>query len=1334
MKKALLVFIFIAFVFQLSAQQEDEIFFVVNGRLTTDSGKLDGATIAVSKNGERGETVTPPRSGRFDFNLEFNNEYQLTFNLAGCFQKIIIISTYVPDEILRKNNKFPPLPFVLNLFKEVEDLDRSFTIKPVARVFYNARIDNFDSEIYFSDNQLREMIKEAQAQNAALAAEMKNISKADQLEHAAREKEYDKAVAEADAFYAKKQFEAALEKFQLANSLFFDRPYPKDRIAEIQDLMAAMLLADEVTKSYQEAIREGDTQFGASRYDLAATAYQRALDIKPKDKYATDRLAESNRMLGQQEIDERYNQLIARADDAFISHIFDQAADLYTEAIGLKPRDSQYARDQLKRIEEERARLAQLASIEKQYLDAMAKGNSAFQEKSFNDALLAFNQALTIKPNDEPAQNRIRETEEMLRRLANEQNYAGLIAQADQLFNQNQLSGSKELYTQALAILPDQQYPKDRIAEIDRLLLLDQQFESLLSNADSEFDKQNYLPSKSLYQQVLQLKPEQEHAKNRITQIDLILQQQAHDEQYASLITEADRLFKESSWEPARSGYQSAIAIKPDEQYPLSQIAAINEILANRARIDQAYLEAIEAADQLAGREVYSEAIGKYREALSYKPAEIYPQEQIRRLNGILAQLETAKQLEASYLALIGKADSLFRLNAYQPSKNEFMAASALKPAEQYPKDRISEIDGILADLLRQQQELVQMQKAYEEAIVKADVLFKAEQLNEAKPAYQSALAYKPGDAYALQQISLIDEKLAREEADRLKRESDYQAKIALADQAFYGEKYPEAKTGYLEALALKPQEQYPAQQIEKIDGILLSLQQQAELDKQYTQYIADAEQAFKQEQYTESIGLFRNALALKPQESLPPRRIAEIEQIIAQREEAARIAAAAAQRLAEEEAKRAKYQEIIVRADNEFKNELYEPARTFYTEALGLFPDEQYPKVKLEAIANLLKQQELAELARKQKAQADSLARVKLEAFNQKIAEAETRFERQELNEAIGSYQEAILILPERTAEVNEKIKQVRDLISFFAQQESNYKNAISRGDRQFENQEWTNALTSYQQALKIKPEEAYPAGQIEHINRMLQEQQEAAARRLASSGTDDQYREAIKNADEHYGLKDYTVAQFYYYKASALQPQNQYPKDRIAEIGKLIDQGLEAGQLKAYLDAITRADAEYERKNYNVARFYYHNALGIKSWEQHPKDRIAEINKLTNSLLSVREEQEYQNLVSSGDEAFFGKNLAVARSYYQRAASIKKDEQYPAIKIAEIQKMMEQESLEQANREYAQNIEEADKAFTSANYSVARFYYNKALSLKPNENYPKEQLEKIRKTLSGN
>jgi hypothetical protein len=243
--------------------------------------------------------------------------------------------------------------------------------------------------------------------------------------------------------------------------------------------------------------------------------------------------------------------------------------------------------------------------------------------------------------------------------------------------------------------------------------------------------------------------------------------------------------------------------------------------------------------------------------------------------------------------------------------------------------------------------------------------------------------------------------------------------------------------------------------------------------------------------------------------------------------------------------------------------------------------------------------------------------------------------------------------------------------------------------------------------------------------------ESAQATEKRAESFETTTNYDDAIKKADLSFGIKDYAVARFYYYKASEIKATEEYPKNQIEQIKKLIDSNMSASDIAEYDKIIGQADAAFGNKNYPVAKFFYYKALGIKSWEKYPKDRINEINALTHSLLSEREENEYKEMIAKADEALVNKDIAIARFYYNKALRIKASEEYPKIKLKDIQKLVEQDVIDKQNELYKSYVDLGDQAMQAQNFSVARYNYNRALTVKPNEKYPKDQIKLIKEAI---
>ncbi len=1794
------VFIFMIFMllFQLTSTGQNKKYFIITGKIVPEVVTTESGIIEMSKSGAPITKIAIPKNGRFRLELEYFNEYTLTFILPEHFSKTIIVSTEIPQEVWQRDNDFPPFPMVVQLFKEIEGIDKSFTLKASGKIFYGKQTDNFEKESYFSDVQMAEQIESAKSQTLQVAKESQTITKQEALDLVVKQKNFDQLIKDADVLYQRGEYQMALLKYLEAKQLFPEKAYANDRIAELQDLVKALEITEkqkaELDRKYKDAIVRANGFFERKTYTEARPVYEEALQYKPGDVFANGRIQEIDQLLALLEKQKQFNDLIAQADNSYKSKNYDQAITLYNQAKLLVP-EKEYPQTQLNLINQEKEQLAKIEQLEKEFnqniqngdnlarqkdllqamdgykkalalkpdsklasdkiieienaiaavesdkkyqetiqmadqalaandlqqaklyyqnalkvkaLEAYPKEKLAFitesetnetrfiellanaekavssqkydesadllndamkikpkdasvqkrideiqgmkkqqvaqekfeaaiqsgdqqkEQRSYDRAINFYRDALKLLPNNEIALGKISETEQQLAKekqvKQTEENYLSVISKADKSFNSEDYTDGRKLYSEALAIKPNEAYPSEQIGKIDGILAekakldkIESDFLALVEKGDTFFAQREYESARTSFSSALEIKPNSADVKTKIKNIDNILQKLADDKRkeeerllaltaandlaFGQAMASADKAYDAKDFNTAKTGYEKALSIKLSDPVAKQKLGQTEAQIAQLAKMTQAYNTAITAANKFVGDKLYQDAKDKYLEALKYLPDSEYPKQQIVKLDELLAQAEAERQKEELYTTNIKEAETLFRNKEYAGARVLFVKSNEIKPAEKLPIDRIQEIDKLLAELARVEarnkatelgyQETIKRAdqalsakeyssarlfygealsikpteqyakdkiaeidqimadlkiQQYNQAIAAGDLAFKSDQLDEATSQYNQALVVKTNDQYAKNQLAEIAKRRTslQDEQLRLKKLNEqYASLMAAAITDFRNKEYQSAKGKYQSALALKPDETLPKEQIAKIDVLLQELLTAEETNRFYTEKVKAGQEAFRQNKLKESRDAFLIARDLKPSEPLPPIRIAEINTMIAQQEETARLAALeAAQRLAKEKADREQYEKELAIADKAFAGKEYKAARTYYTNALSVLPNENYPKDQIGKIDELIaKQIEISSLEQ-QKTMRDSLMKIRDEAFNRAIASAREMEQAKQYQVAIQRYNEAISINPGERNNVQKMLAALEDQLRLMDRQDKQYQQAIAKadqlfgaskledaideyriasgikpleeypkkqivdiqnivnqrntaydlaiknGDSAFNKSDWQNSKAAYTEALLvkpnelypekrlkeidqkiveeklaginssaanvayseavakgekallenqlstakmqfnvahslkpeetmppqrikeidalieqrnkerlaqaqrdidekyrqsisvadnafrektytiarlryqeaqlIKPDETYPKNQITLIDKLLKEAKpvetyafnlpemqtsapvsanvtkpaesaQATEARAQSYKTVDNYDEAVRKADESFGIKDYTVARFYYYKASDLKPKEAYPINQIELIRKLVDSELSTVDRSGYDQAIAQADDAFSKKNYSIAKFFYYKALDIKSWEKYPKDRIAEIMALTNSLLSEKEEKDYRDLIAKADEAYFNKDIAIARFYYNKAIAMKSDENYPRIKLRDIQKLIDQDRNDQKNIEYNKLIELADQALQFENFSIARFNYNRALNMKPEEKYPKDQLKRIREAL---
>lgn len=102
-----------------------------------------------------------------------------------------------------------------------------------------------------------------------------------------------------------------------------------------------------------------------------------------------------------------------------------------------------------------------------------------------------------------------------------------------------------------------------------------------------------------------------------------------------------------------------------------------------------------------------------------------------------------------------------------------------------------------------------------------------------------------------------------------------------------------------------------------------------------------------------------------------------------------------------------------------------------------------------------------------------------------------------------------------------------------------------------------------------------------------------------------------------------------------------------------------------------------------------------------------------------------EYNTLLSQADEAFRTGNWAEAKKLYVKAWGFFPDKMYPK---EQLEKIKEEEAKAKNTEKFDGLVKEGDDKFNSGDYQGAKQKYEQASKVQPDDNYPKNQLGKIK------
>ncbi|NOU45434.1 MAG: hypothetical protein HOO86_00040 [Bacteroidales bacterium] len=755
--------------------------------------------------------------------------------------------------------------------------------------------------------------------------------------------------------------------------------------------------AQEEVKSYESVIKSADTKFTEKDYISAKTYYEMALRFREEDVYAKNRLAETLVLLKKQmEIQEIFYQHLDIADRLYNENKLDEALIEYNEALKVFPND--------KYTLAKTAKINETLNSERQKIDGYNKaanlGQKLLDEEKYEEAIIQLNEANTIIPNQKAVTDNLALANKFLAEQKNNlENFNKLKTEAEQFITRRDYAKAIEKLKLALLLIPN-----------------DTRTQNLL-------DETSLLNDKSI--------------------------------RYNDLLSTADNLYGEKMLPEAKAQYELAMQVWPEQAYPADMIKRIDQSLQNESnQKNEAFNNSIAAANQLFTAKEYDKALQEYIKANSIKPEDDFVKQRIGEIDQLLLSQKQQLENDEQYAKAITEATASYKAKKYEAALQSFRIATGIKPNEQEPVDKIKEIETLLADAKSSEER----QNNYAQLISSADELFSKSQLAEAKTKYLEAAALLTDQAYPLAQAKKIDLLIADKEKT-MAIENQYNSFIATADQAFNEQKWDEAIMAYTEAQKVKPTEAYPGKQLILIAETRATIEKETMLNSKYSEAIALADGQVANQKLEEAIQSYQIALNFKPNESYPQTQISMLNEKIRQ--------------LAEAKNLEMKLAGLKLQAEDAFTKKEYETAITALNQMVALDNENVY------AIARI------AEIKLIQ----ETTARENQRLYDESILRANQNLDKKDYALAIVDFKTALNYKP-ADPYATEKITQIDNILrEKLLAAKSEYTRLVSEADRNFGTKTYDKAVDLYLQAENTKPDETYPREQIKKISKIIED-----------------------------------------------------------------------------------------------------------------------------------------------------------------------------------------------------------------------------------------------------
>ena len=985
------------------------------------------------------------------------------------------------------------------------------------------------------------------------------------------------------------------------------------------------------------------------------------------------------------------------------------------------------------------------AANEAKFIQLVKDGDAAIKKDKFQDAVLNFKAALEIKPEDQPVKGKLADAEAKYNTQKDNQqldaDYSAALDAGDGFMRTEEFQKAIDKYKEALELKSGEKYPTDQMALAtktmeDRLAnrAKQEEFDALMSEGEKLFTDKKYEESLAKYTAAQKVIADNKEVAKRIIDVKAALANKdalaAQQAKYDGLIASADKSFTGEKYEAALTDYKAASALLPDETYPVERIAAAEEkiaALANAAKQKQAFDKLVGEGDKAVTATKYQVAIDKYTEALTLIPDEPTVKAKLEEANSILAENQAATEKQATYDALIIEADGLYKKEELASAKSKYEEARKLIPEPTYPLDQITKIDNRLKELAASEK----AQESYDNAMAAGNAAVEGSKFAEGISQFEAALGLFPKDVKATSALENA-KALQKEQAANQQMQAAYEEKLTSADAKMANEAFAEARSEYLAAQKIKPEETYPQTQIDLIDATVsqrtadaAKAAEQDALEADYQGFINAGDKALGKEDYAEAISRYQDALGVKSGDPIAQTKLDDAKAAQKAKQQASEI--------------NDQYADWIKRGDNKLSEEALQDAMAAYREALDLKSDEKYPKDQIKLIEE--------RIAAKAIAEADADAKAKNEKVNALILQGDNLVKDKAFENGIVKYNEALALLPNR-ADIQPKIDAAMSKMLSFQEAaglDEAYDSAIEEADKQFKNKSWQRAISSYEQASQIKSEEKYPKDQIKVIDTKMAEE-EAAADAENQKRIQSEFDGFIADGDKSFKKKKYEDALAQYEDALTLIPTSELALSKIGEVNELLGAMDEERAIQnKYNKYISEGDALFAEASYEMARLKFLDAQDVKPDENYPEKRIAEIDILLEKqrLEALADEagaveKEYRDALKNADALVLKENYDEAIEAFEAALEIKPDDTYPKRQIERVNLLIkakdeadqaEKDRLAAANKAKEQkpkrNNEQLSRVNTNSEDQAEQFMRD-ALEAQENEKY--ERIKKLK------
>ena len=539
---------------------------------------------------------------------------------------------------------------------------------------------------------------------------------------------YESLMKKGNDKFSAKDYISAKTYFEMALKQKSNDPTAKKKLDETVKKIQEDGARQEVFYAHLDA---GDQYYSQQKYEEALREYESALTVFPQDKYVGGQADAVRAILKErQDKQDAFDTAMSQGESLLAEDNFDAAIMQFETASSIFPSD---------KLPKEK--LAEAKQKKQLYNEKVTRFDNLMEEarqfglrKNYEAAIGKLDQALELFPNDMEA-NAKRNEYQAAKGIADQ--YNGIIAVADQLYENKAYKEAKAQYQGALAVVAGDAYATDMIARLDQLIAQQDAEEAARIAAEQEAARlaaeaeaarlaaEAEAARIAAEQEAARIAAEQEAARLAAEEAARIAAEEeaarlaaeaeaariAAEEEAArqaalaaaeaerqatikTMLDAADALFSQQDYANAKVKYQEVVAFDEGNAAATAKINEIDSILAKMAaELEANYNKAMTAGNQAMSEEKFSEAIMQYQSALVFKPED--PAATTQLAAATKAENDRLAALRSQYDKFVKEGDANFKTNTFDKAIEAYTKADELG-LETYPSEMIARISEII--------------------------------------------------------------------------------------------------------------------------------------------------------------------------------------------------------------------------------------------------------------------------------------------------------------------------------------------------------------------------------------------------------------------------------------------------------------------------------------------------------------------------------------------------------------------------------------------------------------------------------------------------------------